>query len=611
MKEHRKNQKNEAVNKHISLTVVLVCLSLFIVFLFFIIYRSGYAFSYYKGQIFNPVNPTNGAFSGGIILPIVTTFLVVILTCLIACPVSLRVAFWLNLRVQNQKFYLRTKFFLRIFSGLPSVIFGLFALMVISKWIKSAFGLSSGTNLLNAILMLAIMCFPTITNAILVALENISWDLKFAGKALGLNNSQISYKIVKKAIRADIWRAYLLGFAKAIGESVALLFILKSQNYLTFYQKGFAATLTSSLKTVGALLPTNFFAENGGDELRSLMFALGLILFIIITIVNLSFNAIITSRRKIKLEFANKAILKLQTKIKNRKVINRVYHWYHLLSELVAVILVAICSLWIVGDVLINGLKYSLANSNTIVGNAGDSTLRALANTIVISLLVLIFAMPVAFFVVVYVSEYLTSTKIKNAFYSFIDAFASMPSILFGLFGYTVFISLFGFSAGGKTSHSLWAGICTIGIFILPFAIKNIQTAFASIDKDLKLSAQALGLSKAKIIYKIILPKIWPSLVNGWVLMTARIASESAPFLLTTGMNNSPSFCLTYFGQTITTRMVVQLNSTAANAVAIMYECAFISLLFFSFLFYVSTYITPKLKNFNFSWKRFILWKKT
>ncbi|EGV00112.1 phosphate abc transporter permease protein psta [Mycoplasmopsis columbina SF7] len=608
MKTNFKNGNHEKLNKNFSIVILLIGLFLISSFLVFIVYKSFYSFKYYKSEIFTFTSNLNTAFSGGIFLPLLTTFIVAFFTLIISCPIGLKIAFWLNLRNKNHKIYQKSKFFLKVFNGLPSVIFGLFALMVISKWVQFIFRLNSGTNILNAILMLSIMAIPTITNNIIQTLEKVEIELKNSAKSLGLNTSKIAYKIVKKEIRKEIWSAYFLAFSKVMGESVALMFILKSQNYLNVYNKGFLGILNSSLKTIGALLPANFFAENGGDALRSLMFALGLILFIFIIFLNLLLTSLIGKKRKIKIRNLETLNLFFLKNIKNKKIINDFYNINKIFWELFSVLIFLIVGIWIMGDIVLNGLKSFFNENNTLVGNNGDSTLRALLNTLIIGFFALLIAFPISFFSVVYISEYAINKKIKNSFSSLIDAFTSVPSIIFGLFGYSVFISTFGFTAGGSQSHSLLAGILTISMFIIPFMIKSIQISFDSFDHNLKIAAQALGLSKAKIIYKLIFPKIWPKLINVLILMLAKITSESAPFLLTTGMTNSPILSLTTFGQTITTRMVVQLNSAASNAINIMYECALISLILFTSLFYVSDKIIPKISMFNF--KRFIWAKK-
>ena len=133
-----------------------------------------------------------------------------------------------------------------------------------------------------------------------------------------------------------------------------------------------------------------------------------------------------------------------------------------------------------------------------------------------------------------------------------IDIFTSVPSILFGIFGFAIFLNTFGWAYGGKESNSMLAGMLTVSLYILPFAVRNIEQAFNSVDPNLREVASALGLSKNAIIFKLILPKIWPMIINTTILMIAKVASESSPFILTTGLRSSSHFSLLLFGQTLT-----------------------------------------------------------
>lgn len=170
-------------------------------------------------------------------------------------------------------------------SGIPSVIFGLFALESLGLVVGYIFGLSSTYNIINAIVMLTFMILPTIITLTLSTYNSISTDFIMNPIALGTTQTKAIYKIFKTKARNGVIVAVILAIGRAFGETMALSMILTSESYGILGQ-GLVDTLTSSLGTLGSLIATNMFSETGGPAVRGVLYAFGIFLFILVMLLN-------------------------------------------------------------------------------------------------------------------------------------------------------------------------------------------------------------------------------------------------------------------------------------------------------------------------------------
>lgn len=109
------------------------------------------------------------------------------------------------------------------------------------------------------------------------------------------------------------------------------------------------------------------------------------------------------------------------------------------------------------------------------------------------------------------------------------ETLTGIPSIVYGLFGYLAFVLYFGF----KTSFL--AGVLTLSIMILPLILRSSEEALKSVFKGYKEAALALGASKIRTIFVIILPSAISGILAGVILSIGKIVGESAALLYTSG----------------------------------------------------------------------------
>lgn len=180
---------------------------------------------------------------------------------------------------------------IEVFSGIPSVIYGFFGMTIIVPLIKktlkgfnknNSFAIT-GDSLLAVILVLTIMITPTIISISYVSLKNVPKAFKEASLNLGATKTQTIFKINIKAAKTGIFSGITLAVAKAIGETMAVMMVA-----------GNVSNFPHLLRPV-KLLTTGIAIDMAysSDLFRSALFGLGLILFILIVLINISFKQLL------------------------------------------------------------------------------------------------------------------------------------------------------------------------------------------------------------------------------------------------------------------------------------------------------------------------------
>lgn len=182
---------------------------------------------------------------------------------------------------------------IELLAGIPSVIYGFFGMLVIVPAIRSFPAFENhtiGDSLLAAVIILAIMVLPTIVNVTETSLKAVPQAYREASLALGATGTMTIFKVVIPAARSGILAGVILGVGRAIGETMAVIMVA-----------GNVANMPSMLGTV-RLLTTGIAMEMSyaSGLHRQALFAIGLILFIFIMIVNISFTYI--SRRGVQMD---------------------------------------------------------------------------------------------------------------------------------------------------------------------------------------------------------------------------------------------------------------------------------------------------------------------
>ena len=149
-------------------------------------------------------------------------------------------------------------------------------------------------------------------------------------------------------------------------------------------------------------------------------------------------------------------------------------------------------------------------------------------NTLYIVIYALILVLPLGVGAAIYLTEYASNQKVVAAIEYAAETLSGIPSIIYGLVGMLVFVSLVGRS-------SLVAGSLTLVIMILPTVIRTTQESLKTVPMSYREGAFGLGAGKWRVIRTVVLPNCVDGIVTGCILSVGRILGESAALLFTAG----------------------------------------------------------------------------
>jgi phosphate transport system permease protein len=205
---------------------------------------------------------------------------VTLLSSLISVPLGIMTAIYIA-EIANKRTAELVKPFVEILASLPSVVIGLFGLIVFSPFLQKVFHVPIGINLFNASLMLAFMAVPTICSISEDAIHSVPGSLREASLALGATQLETIIKIVLPASASGIATAVILGMSRAIGETMVVLMVA-----------GGAAVVPASLFDPVRPMPSTIAAEMAEAPFRGshyhALFAIGIVLFIFTLLFNLT-----------------------------------------------------------------------------------------------------------------------------------------------------------------------------------------------------------------------------------------------------------------------------------------------------------------------------------
>ena len=155
----------------------------------------------------------------------------------------------------------------------------------------------------------------------------------------------------------------------------------------------------------------------------------------------------------------------------------------------------------------------------------------AVLGTLVITGAATLMSVPLGVLAAIYLNEYGGSGRLAGAIRFLSDVMAGVPSIVMGLFIYTVWVLRYG--------QTGFAGALALGCLMLPIVIRSAETALTLVPDELREASAALGARTSRTILTVVLPAALPGVVSGALLAVARAAGETAPLLFTIGTVNA------------------------------------------------------------------------
>lgn len=198
---------------------------------------------------------------------------------------------------------------------------------------------------------------------------------------------------------------------------------------------------------------------------------------------------------------------------------------------LLAAVLTVSVLVFLVGYILIRGIPYLKPSLFAWEYHSDNvSMLPAMLNTLFMTLLALLLAVPFGIGAAIYLVEYAKKgNKLVGIIRVTAETLSGIPSIIYGLFGMLFFVTAL------KWGYSMMAGAATLAIMVLPLVMRTTEEALLCVPEAFREGSFGLGAGKLRTIFKIVLPAAIPGILSGVILAIGRIVGETAALIYTSG----------------------------------------------------------------------------
>lgn len=181
--------------------------------------------------------------------------------------------------------------------------------------------------------------------------------------------------------------------------------------------------------------------------------------------------------------------------------------------------------------ILIRGVPHLSPKLFALEYNSSNlSLLPALINTMLITGISLLFAVPIGVFSAIYLVEYAKrGNKVVGIIRITSETLSGIPSIVYGLFGMLFFVTAL------KWKLSIISGAATLAIMVLPLIMRTTEEALKSVPDSYREGSFGLGAGRLRTVFLIVLPAAAPGILSGIILSIGRIVGESAALIFTAG----------------------------------------------------------------------------
>ena len=208
---------------------------------------------------------------------------------------------------------------------------------------------------------------------------------------------------------------------------------------------------------------------------------------------------------------------------------------------------------FLVGYILVMGIpNLSWELFDPVYTSENCSLIPGLVNTLIMSVMSLLIALPLGIFSAIYLTEYARrGNKITKLVRLTAETLSGIPSIVYGLFGMLLFVNAL------HWRNSLLAGIMTLTIMILPLIMQTTEEALRSVPDSYREGSFGLGAGRLRTVFRVVLPSAIPGILAGVILALGRIVGETAALIYTSGTVTEMPGSLMDSGRTLAVHMYI------------------------------------------------------
>ena len=435
--------------------------------------------------------------------------------------------------------------FLDLLSGIPSVVYGFIGLSV-GKPLFLKMGVSTGSCVLLASILLSILIFPFMVDSITDSMVKLKAKYYLEARALGLSPAYIILRLILPSSLRSIFLAFLLGSGRALGETMAVMMVVGNANLFP--------KLLSKGETIASLIAL----EMGSAEYHSLhyhaLYASGLVLLLLVALIHLLVKMGERPRTSYSTsqashpnrgtsespsvhspgnrEEATPRLLATGKRAQASRSFSAVLLFlYSLLSFLLifSALLFFFLYIFYKGYKVISPSFLLEAPKGMVLGEEGG-IFPAITGSLAFSLTALVLSGLPSLFTAIFMVFYAKDDRKKKSLHFFIHLLSGVPSIVLGLFSYSLFVYQL------KLERSVLSGAIALAIMIFPFMEIRMEKIFEEVPKSYLQSSESLGCSKGYTIRRLVLPYTLPELLSTMLLAFCFALGATPPILFTGGV---------------------------------------------------------------------------
>ena len=449
--------------------------------------------------------------------------------------------------------------FLDLLSGIPSVVYGFIGLSV-GKPLFLKMGVSTGSCVLLASILLSILIFPFMVDSITDSMVKLKAKYYLEARALGLSPAYIILRLILPSSLRSIFLAFLLGSGRALGETMAVMMVVGNANLFP--------KLLSKGETIASLIAL----EMGSAEYHSLhyhaLYASGLVLLLLVALIHLlvkmgerprtsKFTSRAGSPDPITSKFTSRtgnpdpitsespsmhsaenreeATPRLLATGKRAEVSRSFSAVLLFLYSFLSFLLIFSALLFFFLYIFYKGYKVISpsflleAPKGMVLGEEGG-IFPAITGSLAFSLTALVLSGLPSLFTAIFMVFYAKEDRKKKSLHFFIHLLSGVPSIVLGLFSYSLFVYQL------KLGRSVLSGAIALAIMIFPFMEIRMEKIFEEVPKSYLQSSESLGCSKGYTIRRLVLPYTLPELLSTMLLAFCFALGATPPILFTGGV---------------------------------------------------------------------------
>ena len=434
---------------------------------------------------------------------------------------------------------------LDLLSGIPSVVYGFIGLSV-GKPLFLKIGVSTGSCVLLASILLSILIFPFMVDSITDSMVKLKAKYYLEARALGLSPAYIILRLILPSSLRSIFLAFLLGSGRALGETMAVMMVVGNANLFP--------KLLSKGETIASLIAL----EMGSAEYHSLhyhaLYASGLVLLLLVALIHLLVKMGERPRTSYSTSQASHPnrgtsespsvhspgnreeveprLLATGKRAQASRSFSAVLLFlYSFLSFLLifSALLFFFLYIFYKGYKVISPSFLLEAPKGMVLGEEGG-IFPAITGSLAFSLTALVLSGLPSLFTAIFMVFYAKEGRVKESLHFFIHLLSGVPSIVLGLFSYSFFVYQL------KLGRSVLSGAIALAIMIFPFMEIRMEKIFEEVPKGYLQSSESLGCSKGYTLRKLVLPYTLPELLSTMLLAFCFALSATPPILFTGGV---------------------------------------------------------------------------